>query len=108
MNQPRYTNRASQVLARLISAFLLSAVCCLLSSCVTITPRSQHAGPTATVVPDMPLQKWGIESCGAGSLSTILQHYGDPTSMQAWDATLPKMRGGVLTVDMLIAARRSL
>jgi hypothetical protein len=93
------------VLARLISAFLLSAVCCLLSSCVTITPRSQHAGPTATVVPDMPLQKWGIESCGAGSLSTILQHYGDPTSMQTWDATLPKMRGGVLTVDMLIAAR---
>jgi tetratricopeptide (TPR) repeat protein len=50
--------------------------------------------------------KWGVESCGAGSLSTVLQHYGDPTSMEQWDATLPKTRGGVLTVDMLLAARR--
>ena len=50
--------------------------------------------------------KWGIESCGAGSLATVLQHFGDSTSMQQWDATLPKTRGGVLTVDMLIAARQ--
>ena len=54
----------------------------------------------------MPMQKWGIESCGAGSLSTVLQHYGDKTSMKEWDATLPKTRGGVLTIDMLDAARR--
>ena len=50
--------------------------------------------------------KWGVESCGAGSLATVLQHYGDSTSMQQWDASLPKTRGGVLTVDMLIAARQ--
>jgi predicted negative regulator of RcsB-dependent stress response len=50
--------------------------------------------------------KWGVESCGAGSLSTVLQHYGDPTSLQEWDAALPKIRGGVLTVDMLIGARK--
>ena len=54
----------------------------------------------------MPAQTWGIESCGAGSLSTVLQHYGDPTTMKEWDATLPKTRGGVMTVDMLIAARQ--
>jgi tetratricopeptide (TPR) repeat protein len=54
----------------------------------------------------MPMLKWGVESCGAGSLATVLQHYGDPTSMQQWDATLPKTRGGVLTIDMLIAARQ--
>ena len=53
----------------------------------------------------MPSHTWGIESCGAGSLSTVLQHYGDPTTMQQWDAALPKTRGGVMTVDMLIAAR---
>jgi tetratricopeptide (TPR) repeat protein len=54
----------------------------------------------------MPMQKWGIESCGAGSLSTVLQHYGDKTSLNEWDASLPKMRGGVMTVDMLLAARQ--
>jgi TolA-binding protein len=79
----------------------------LLTSCITITPKTQHASPTATVIPNVPAQKWGIESCGAGSLSTVLQHYGDPTTMRAWDDTLPKTRGGVLTIDMLIAARKA-
>ncbi len=69
-------------------------------------PRSQHASATASVIPNMPIQKWGIESCGAGSLSTVLQHYGDSTSMADWDAQLPKTRGGVMTIDLLIAARR--
>ncbi|HEV8434489.1 MAG TPA: tetratricopeptide repeat protein [Thermoanaerobaculia bacterium] len=79
----------------------------LLAACTTLfTPRSQHAGATATTIPNMPTLKWGIESCGAGSLSTVLQHYGDTTSMQQWDASLPKTRGGVMTIDMLIAARQ--
>src|SRR4029079_3284601 len=84
----------------------LLATFCLLTSCITIPPRSKQASSSATVIPDMPMQKWGIESCGAGSLSTVLQHYGDPTSMQEWDATLPKTRGGVLSIDMLVAARK--
>jgi len=91
------------------SAFslLTSAFCLLLlTSCITITPRSKQASSTATVIPNMPMQKWGIESCGAGSLSTVLQHYGDARSMQEWDNTLPKTRGGVLTIDLLIAARQ--
>jgi Tetratricopeptide repeat/Peptidase C39 family len=89
-------------------ALLSSAFCLLLfSSCTTLfTPRSQHASQSATVIPNMPMQKWGIESCGAGSLSTVLQHYGDTTAMAAWDAELPKVRGGVMTVDLLIAARK--
>jgi predicted double-glycine peptidase len=49
---------------------------------------------------------WGIESCGAGSLSTVLQHYGDATPLETWDSTLPKTRGGVMTIDMLVAARK--
>ncbi len=53
----------------------------------------------------MPLQKWGIESCGAGALSAVLQHHGDPLTMAEWDARLPKTRGGVMTVDLLLAAR---
>jgi hypothetical protein len=85
---------------------LLSALLTL-TSCITITPRTQHPSPTATVIPNVPEQRWGIESCGAGSLSTVLQHYGDTTTMQTWDATLPKTRGGVLTIDLLIAARKA-
>jgi predicted negative regulator of RcsB-dependent stress response len=79
----------------------------LLTSCITITPHTQHASPTASVIPNVPTQRWGIESCGAGSLSTVLQHYGDATTMLTWDTTLPKTRGGVLTIDMLIAARNA-
>lgn len=83
------------------------AVAFLLSACTTmITPRTQHASASAMTIPDMPMQKWGVESCGAGSLSTVLRHYGDTTSMAAWDVQLPKTRGGVLTVDLLLAARQ--
>ena len=79
----------------------------ILTACITVTPKTQPASPTATVIPNVPAQTWGIESCGAGSLSTVLQHYGNTTTMQTWDATLPKTRGGVLTIDMLLAARKS-
>jgi hypothetical protein len=78
----------------------------LLTGCITLAPRSRRAGQSAAVIPDVPLLKWGGESCGAGSLSTVLQHYGDPTSLQQWDAELPKIRGGVLTIDLLVAARK--
>jgi tetratricopeptide (TPR) repeat protein len=36
----------------------------------------------------------------------VLQHYGDPVTMKDLEASLPKIRGGVLTLDMLIAARQ--
>lgn len=78
----------------------------LLASCATLTPRSQSTSPAAQVIPNVPTLKWGIESCGAGALSTVLQHYGDATSLDSWDAALPKTRGGVMTIDMLLAARQ--
>lgn len=87
-------------------SILTVAIAVVLTGCVTWTPRSRKTSSAAVIVPNMPMEKWGVESCGAGSLSTILRHYGDPTTMQQWDATLPKMRGGVLTVDMLLAARQ--
>ena len=52
------------------------------------------------------MQVWDIKSCGAGSLSSLLQHYGDPTTMQQWDAVLPKTRGGVMSIDLVLAARQ--
>ena len=77
----------------------------LLTSCVAWTPRSIRTSPDAVVLDNMPLQKWGIEACGAGALSTVLQHHGDPRTMSEWDATLPRTRGGVMTIDLLLAAR---
>jgi hypothetical protein len=78
----------------------------LAASCITWTPRSRPTTASATVIPNVPLQHWGIESCGAGSLSTVLQHYGDNVSLAELDQTMPKMRGGVLSLDMIIEARK--
>lgn len=90
------------------SLFILhSALFVLLSSsCVYWTPMSRRASPSARGIPNVPLQKWDIESCGAGALSTVLQHYGEATSMAEWDRTLPRTRGGVLSIDLVLAARQ--
>ena len=66
---------------------------------------SRRTSSAATVIPNVPLQHWDIKSCGAGSLSSVLQHYGDTTTMKEWDSTLRKTRGGVMTIDMVLAAR---
>lgn len=85
---------------------LLSAFCFLfLTSCVFWTPLSRRTSDAAKVIPNVPMQVWDIKSCGAGSLSSVLQHYGDPTTMQEWDAKLQKTRGGVMSIDMVLAAR---
>jgi tetratricopeptide (TPR) repeat protein len=94
--------RASAPLRRLA----LFACPLLLTSCITLTPRSTRPSSSATVIPNMPMLRWGVESCGAGSLASVLQHYGDPTTMLQWDAALPKTRGGVMTIDLLLAARQ--
>jgi TolA-binding protein len=79
----------------------------LLAGCTTMfTPRTQRASSSAVVIPNMPMLKWGIESCGAGSLATVLQHYGNATTMQQWDTTLPKTHGGVMTIDLILPARK--
>lgn len=75
------------------------------TSCVYWTPISRTPTPSATVIPNVPMQKWDIKSCGAGSLSSVLQHYGDQTTMDQWQETLPKTRGGVMSIDLVLAAR---
>lgn len=77
----------------------------LLTSCVYWTPRSLTPASSAAVLSGVPLQKWDILSCGAGALSSVLQHHGDPTTMDDWDTQLPKTRGGVLSIDLVLAAR---
>ena len=90
------------------SAFRLlpSALCVLLlTSCVYWTPMSRKTTASATVIPNVPMQKWDIKSCGAGALSSVLQHYGDTTSMAEWEGALPKTKGGVMSIDLVLAAR---
>jgi hypothetical protein len=90
-----------------VTALLRLLPCALLlTSCVYWTPASRNVSPTAFVIPDVPMQKWDIKSCGAGVLSAVLQHHGDSTSMQEWDAALPKTRGGVMIIDLVLAARQ--
>jgi Flp pilus assembly protein TadD len=84
---------------------LLPAVL-LLNACVYWTPMSKRPSETATVIPNVPMQKWDIKSCGAGALTAVLQHHGDPTTMEQWQETLPKTRGGVMSIDLVLAARK--
>lgn len=98
-------NSRSKQIARL-SFFILHSTFFILSGCVYWTPLSRRTSNEAKVIPDVPLQVWDIKSCGAGSLSSVLQHYGDPTTMQEWDGALQKTRGGVMSIDMVLAARQ--
>lgn len=81
------------------------AASALLSSCVYWTPRTHRPSTSASVIESVPAQHWDIKSCGAGALSAVLQHYGDPVSMKEWDDKLPKTRGGVMSIDLVLAAR---
>ena len=74
-------------------------------SCVYWTPMSRRPSTNANVIENVPMQKWDIKSCGAGSLAAVLQHHGDPTSMDEWQEKLPKTRGGVMSIDLVLAAR---
>ena len=76
------------------------------SACVYWTPRSHQPSASAVVIPNVPLQKWDIKSCGAGSLAAVLQSHGDPTTMDEWQTILPKTRGGVMSIDLVLAARQ--
>lgn len=87
------------------SALLLLLTSVALTSCVYWTPRSEAPTTSAIVVSDVPLQKWDILSCGAGALSSVLQHHGDATTMDTWQEQLPKTRGGVMSIDLVLAAR---
>lgn len=103
------SGRAPQALARFAFAARLPVLIAggmLMSSCVFWTPRSIAPTASARVIENVPRHKWDIKSCGAGALSSVLQHYGDPVPMAEWDARLPKTRGGVMSIDLVLAARQ--
>jgi len=88
------------------AARLAAVVPVLLSGCVSLAPRSRTPGPESRVVPGVPLTVFGEDRCGPGSLSLVLRAHGETASSRDLEAVLPERPGrGVLSVDMLIAAR---
>ena len=90
---------------RMKNALFLLAIALTTTSCVYWTPISRRPAASATIIPNVPMQKWDIKSCGAGALSSVLQHFGDPTTMDEWQEKLPKTKGGVMSIDLVLAAR---
>jgi tetratricopeptide (TPR) repeat protein len=73
---------------------------------VSLAPRSRTPSSEARVVPGVPLTVFEEDRCGPGSLSLVLGAHGDAASARDLEAALPEAPGrGVLSVDMLIAAR---
>lgn len=85
---------------------LIAAASLLTTACVYWTPMSHRPSTAANIIPNVPMQKWDIKSCGAGSLAAVLQHHGDTRTMDEWQEILPKTRGGVMSIDLVLAARQ--
>lgn len=78
----------------------------ILGGCLAPKPISLTPSAGAIVVDNVPLERWGDNRCGAGALSTILRHFGDPVTEQELIPLLPQGRNdGVVSVDLLLAAR---
>ncbi len=89
---------------RCVTVSLLLVAC---SGCVTLAPRSRPVSGNAHVLEGFPVIQFGPERCGPASLSSVLTYLGEPVSEDQLDAELPKAPGGgVLSVDLLLAARR--
>lgn len=95
---------------RPFTALLLPAALALVSGgCAPYALRlpGPDPGPQAHVLTGVPVQSFGIQSCGAGSLSAVLSYHGEPVTLEELDAVLPKGRNeGVLTLDLVLEARR--
>ena len=76
------------------------------SGCVAHAPRSHDPAPGARVVLNGPPLTFADDRCGPGSLAAVLRGLGDSVTERELDAALPKVRGGVLSLDLLLAARR--
>jgi hypothetical protein len=90
------------------TVLLLSTLWLTLSTvgCITAKPRSRSATDQALVIDTVPVRQWGDNTCGSAALSSVLHHYGIEISEEEFDARFDKGRaGGVVSLDLLIAAR---
>lgn len=78
-----------------------------LGACVSLAPRSRPPSPEARVVPGARVRVFEADRCGPGSLSLVLSAHGDEVSDRELETALPRVPGGgVLSVDLLLAARQ--
>lgn len=88
----------------------LSAIVLLLvslSGCVAIRPFSRSASDEARIIENVPSFRWGDNTCGSAALSTVLTKWGENVSEQELDRLLDKgLHGGVVSLDLLLEARR--
>jgi tetratricopeptide (TPR) repeat protein len=85
----------------------LGLVASLGSGCVTFAPQSRAPSPEAMVLEHAPVRAFAEDQCGPGSLSIVLNTLGDAVTAEELAASLPRDRGGgVLSVDLLLAARQ--
>ncbi|MBW3670473.1 MAG: tetratricopeptide repeat protein [Acidobacteria bacterium] len=78
-----------------------------LGGCLSPKPLTNRPSPQAYVLPEVPLERWGDNTCGAGALSAVMRHHGHPVTEEELVPLLPTGRnGGVVSVDLVIAAQR--
>jgi hypothetical protein len=78
-----------------------------LAGCATFAPHSRAPSAEAHVLEQVPVRAFGDDRCGPGSLSLVLNANGDPVSEADLANSLPRAPGGgVLSVDLLLAARQ--
>jgi tetratricopeptide (TPR) repeat protein len=83
------------------------ALVLLVAGCVARAPRSLAPEPEARIVPTGSPRTFTEDRCGPGSLSAVLNALGDSATEQQLDLELPKVKGGgVLSLDLVLAARR--
>lgn len=91
---------------RLALILWCTAALCL-SGCLTSKPSGEQPSAQAFVLPEIAVDPWGDNTCGAGALSTVLRHYGDSVTEEDLVPLLPTGRnGGVVSIDLLLAARQ--
>lgn len=72
-----------------------------------LKPAPRVPGAAALVLEGVPLTEFDAQTCGAASLAAVLTYWGVETPIEELDETLPKAKnGGVLSLDLLLAARQ--
>ena len=92
---PRFCRAASLILTLFFS-----------NGCISLRPVSRVPSSEAIALEGVPLAQFGAQNCGAASLSAVFAYWGHEVPTDELDQTLPKAKkGGVLLLDMLLAAR---